>query len=111
VRLIARENGLCHLLSRPESMGLCFVGKRKGGFHSFLDSFSPIPVFRVIEEASGRALGTASGALTVGQNVRIPSLPSKMFVVSKDPDAGVLFVSSSRYVSNPLSQSNLRVWF
>ncbi|KAK6024010.1 tRNA methyl transferase [Ostertagia ostertagi] len=43
VRRIAREQGLHEIAEKPESMGICFVGKRKN-FEDFLDQYiEPCP--------------------------------------------------------------------
>lgn len=97
VRQIAKDSGLTHVLQRPESMGLCFVGKRTKKFASFLDDYCTIPIFRVISwDHDYREIGTAPGSLTVGQNVRIAGLSSKMYVIIKDVAKRTLIVSASK---------------
>lgn len=39
IKEIASENGLDFLLERKESMGVCFVGKRRSGFRNFLAQY------------------------------------------------------------------------
>lgn len=83
VRSLAREAQMGFLLHRAESMGLCFVGKRRR-FQEFLTTFAqPISV-PVIEEETGRVLCQEHGEfVTVGQTVRIGGLSSKLFCVGR----------------------------
>lgn len=104
VRRLAAEAGLDFLLERPESMGMCFIGKRRR-FAEFLLDFVPAKRAEVIDIDTGRVLEQPIAAETIamsmiytlGQSVRIGGLPAKMFVVKKCPSSGRLFVSRNRY--------------
>mmetsp|Transcript_25788 Transcript_25788/g.48398 ORF Transcript_25788/g.48398 Transcript_25788/m.48398 type:complete len:445 (+) Transcript_25788:54-1388(+) len=110
VKQIAQEatelKGL-RVLRKKESMGICFVGKRK--MSEFLPQyFSPTPG-RFIDIDSGLVVGTHEGAelFTVGQKAKIGGAAQKYFIARKcvsteegDPfpkhhDAGEKFSSVS----------------
>eukprot|EP00002_Diphylleia_rotans_P015875 TRINITY_DN3076_c0_g1_i2.p1 TRINITY_DN3076_c0_g1~~TRINITY_DN3076_c0_g1_i2.p1 ORF type:complete len:375 (+),score=64.26 TRINITY_DN3076_c0_g1_i2:45-1169(+) len=97
VKQIAEQYGL-HNHSRKESMGICFVGKKKS-FLDFLSNYIPDTrkgVFKSIED--GKILGTHQGAVgyTFGQKAKIPGMPSKMYVVDKDLESGTVYVANCR---------------
>ncbi|TNY20244.1 tRNA methyl transferase-domain-containing protein [Rhodotorula diobovata] len=91
VRDLARRWGM-HTGDKKDSMGICFVGARKG-FSGFLDSYlSPSP--GKIETGDGRVVGEHSGLwrFTVGEGARLSGFPHKMFVGRKDTERNVVIV-------------------
>jgi tRNA U34 2-thiouridine synthase MnmA/TrmU len=88
VRDLVREpfQGL-NVLSKAESMGVCFIGKRK--FSQFLGQYISLTPGRFVDIDTGRVLGTHSGKelLTAGQGARIGGVSAKYFVVASDADA------------------------
>lgn len=99
VRQIAAESGLEFLLDKPESMGMCFIGKRRN-FQTFLSEFVNVKDEQVIIDIdTNRVLGelSAGETCTLGQNVRIAGLPAKMFVVKKCNASQRLYVSKNKY--------------
>jgi tRNA (5-methylaminomethyl-2-thiouridylate)-methyltransferase len=87
VRALAVEAKLPNA-QRKESMGLCFVGKRK--FDSFIGEFTERPGSHpgaIISLESGQTVGVHKGAMfyTVGQAANISGAPQRMFVAEKDP--------------------------
>ncbi|KAE9551772.1 hypothetical protein FO519_005009 [Halicephalobus sp. NKZ332] len=73
VQKIAADIGLGFLLEKKESMGICFVGKRKS-FPEFLNEYiepTPGPIVLV---QSGRVIGEHSGIhnYTLGKRVAVP---------------------------------------
>jgi tRNA (5-methylaminomethyl-2-thiouridylate)-methyltransferase len=85
VRAMARDAGL-PTAARRESMGICFVGKRRS-LADFLSGYlHPTPgELRLLgAPAGGAPLATArcAEALTVGQRARVPGRPEPLFVVA-----------------------------
>ncbi|GAA5894195.1 hypothetical protein JCM8208_002373 [Rhodotorula glutinis] len=91
VRDLARKWGM-HTGDKKDSMGICFVGVRKG-FSSFLDSYLP-PSPGKIETEDGRVVGEHAGLwrYTVGEGARLSGFPQKMFVGRKDAERNVVVV-------------------
>ena len=59
------------------------------------DYFPPRPG-PICDLQSGRVLAEHTGlwTLTIGQNARVPGMPERMFVVSKDPSSNTIWVST-----------------
>ncbi|GAA5834845.1 hypothetical protein JCM3766R1_003262 [Sporobolomyces carnicolor] len=91
VRDLARKWNM-HTKDKKDSMGICFVGVRKG-FSQFLDSYIP-PSPGDIEDVDGKVLGRHQGLwnYTVGEGARLSGLPQKMFVARKDVERNVVIV-------------------
>lgn len=85
VRQIATENGLKFLLAKPESMGICFVGKRNK-FATFLEQFHSPTIVPVIDVDNGKILGEYKNLVTIGQRIRIGGLSQPLFCVEKRVD-------------------------
>jgi len=95
VRIIAEEANLV-TARKKESMGICFVGKRRR-FGDFLRGYLETEVGVVVDEA-GAVLGKheGSGLYTVGQKMAMQGgQPHKWYVVSKDVATNVVVVGSS----------------
>ncbi|XP_045408727.1 mitochondrial tRNA-specific 2-thiouridylase 1 isoform X6 [Lemur catta] len=93
VKKIAAENRLHHVLQKKESMGICFVGKRKFE-HFILQYLQPRPGnFISIED--NKVLGTHKGwfLYTLGQKAKIGGLREPWYVVEKDGTKGDVFVA------------------
>lgn len=89
VRQLAAGANLTEVLNKPESMGICFIGKRKS-FDSFLDQYIE-PVSGLIRNVdTGRVIGEHSGIhhFTLGKRIRLPpeviQSPLGFFVASTD---------------------------
>jgi tRNA U34 2-thiouridine synthase MnmA/TrmU len=94
---LAASVGLHEVLSRKESMGLCFVGKRH--FPEFLQQYLRLTPGRVVllpwaaaaaavaeaRMADASVLGEHAGVelLTLGQNARLSGLPERHYVAGK----------------------------
>ncbi|GAA5996240.1 tRNA-5-taurinomethyluridine 2-sulfurtransferase [Rhodotorula paludigena] len=91
VRELARNWGM-HTGDKKDSMGICFVGVRKG-FSGFLDSYLP-PSPGNIELEDGKVVGTHNGLwrYTIGEGARLSGFPEKMFVGRKDVARNVVVV-------------------
>lgn len=89
IRSMAASLGWDWVLRRKESMGICFVGRRRD-FGSFLQQYLPDeePGPMVMLD-TGRVVGQHTGLskLTIGQNARVHSMTSKLYVASKKGNA------------------------
>jgi len=93
VRDMAHAAGLC-TAEKKESMGICFVGKRRMG--AFLPEYLQPRAGTFVSVTTGEVLGTQEGALTlltVGQGARIGGAEEKWFVCGKDMEAGRIYVA------------------
>ncbi|KIO28011.1 hypothetical protein M407DRAFT_14811 [Tulasnella calospora MUT 4182] len=92
VREIAKAKGL-PTASRPESMGLCFVGQKEGRIDRFLSDYIP-PEPGPIVDLEGRVMGEHKGlwTYTIGQGARISGQLIKLFVAGKDPSRNAIIV-------------------
>eukprot|EP00055_Hartaetosiga_balthica_P002960 m.139845 g.139845 ORF g.139845 m.139845 type:complete len:404 (+) comp25073_c0_seq1:135-1346(+) len=85
VKQLACDAGLDEIAQQPESMGLCFIGKRP--FQEFVGNYVHYTNGDVFDAESGKLLcKDREGALmfTIGQNARIGGLAKKYFVLDKD---------------------------
>jgi len=75
-----------NVLKKRESMGVCFIGKRK--FSDFLGQYISLTPGRFIDIDTGDVLGEHLGkeSLTSGQGARIRGLDTRYFVVAPDCD-------------------------
>lgn len=108
VRDIAGALGMDWLLKRPESMGICFVGSQHGRsrFSAVLDAYLPLgkPGPLVILD-TGQVIGEHTGSfkMTIGQNARIHSMPTKLYVAKKEGNTVYLVDSLQHPALNPKS--------
>ncbi|VDN59307.1 unnamed protein product [Dracunculus medinensis] len=102
VRQIASDANLNEVLNKPESMGICFIGKRKN-FSDFIDQYiepSPGPV-RLID--SGETIWHHSGIhhFTIGKRVSVPHHQYRthfgLFVVSLEYSTQTVWVCEGTY--------------
>ncbi|KAI8917563.1 tRNA methyl transferase [Powellomyces hirtus] len=109
VKQLARDINLPSSVStKPESMGICFVGKRP--FNAFLNDYiAPQPgLIRSIED--GTVMGTHQGIwhFTVGQRARVGGADVKWYVARTDLESSTVFIAPGR--SHPsLFRSKLEV--
>ena len=103
VRSQARKAGLPNA-DRPESMGICFVGKRS--FREFVTAYLP-PRRGLFVSADGKALGEHAGShlFTIGQRhgLGLGGAGEPWFVAAKDSKANTVTVVRGR--QHPLLQS------
>ncbi|KAJ1927299.1 hypothetical protein IWQ60_003039 [Tieghemiomyces parasiticus] len=95
VKDLAREAGL-PTASKKESMGICFVGKRRH-FADFLGEYLPTTPGPILD-STGAEIGTHPGLyrFTIGQRARIHHGPHKWFVYAKDPTRNAIRVVPGR---------------
>ena len=86
VKKMATAHGLEWVARKPESMGICFVGKRD--FKDFLDQYVAPAAGEFVDIDTGKVVGSHQGAhkYTLGQRIRQPGMPERHYVVSKDLD-------------------------
>ena len=84
VRELAKQQHLPNALRR-ESMGICFVGKRRK-FREFLDEYIETSRGAIVEMPSGEVVGHHKGVhyYTVGQSARLS--PHRMYVCRLDAE-------------------------
>jgi len=94
VRELATEAGLC-TAEKKDSVGICFVGKRK--FADFIEEYIE-PVAGVFVDETGIVRGEHNNvhAFTLGQRAPISGAAKKMYVARKDHETGEILV-----VDNP----------
>lgn len=95
VRKIALDNNLV-TASKKDSTGICFIGERN--FKNFLKNYLPNQPGDIVLIDSGDVLGKHIGLMyyTIGQRkgLDIGGSSDKLFVVGKNLDKNVLYVSS-----------------
>ncbi|TMS37594.1 hypothetical protein L596_004493 [Steinernema carpocapsae] len=106
VRTIAEnERCLSTVAKKAESMGICFVGKRKN-FESFLDQYIEPKPGVIMDKRSGIIVSDHKGLhhFTLGKRVRVkPEVcqsPDGLFVCELDPESNTVYVC--RGSANPL---------
>jgi tRNA U34 2-thiouridine synthase MnmA/TrmU len=97
VRDIAQKAGLS-TASKKESMGICFIGKRK--FADFISQYLPhVPQpGNFVDIDTGEVVGKHDGSahFTIGQGAKISGANQKWFINKKDAD-GTVFVCNSTH--------------
>jgi tRNA-5-taurinomethyluridine 2-sulfurtransferase len=114
VRLLAEKWKLPSARKR-ESMGLCFIGKKRK-FADFIcaylrslpsiyktyivASYIPPKPGPIVHHITGARLGTHNGLwnFTIGQGAKLAGMPAQMFVSRKDTIANKLYLVPSSYV-------------
>jgi len=91
VREIARQAGLPNH-DQKDSVGICFVGKRK--FKDFLEGYIERSRGRIIDIEDGKQMGIHDGIsfYTIGQCIRLPGLKDRWYVASKNTNKNQLLV-------------------
>lgn len=94
VREIAKKEGLI-TANKKDSTGICFIGERN--FKKFLENYLPAMPGEVIDIDTNEIIGKHNGLMyyTIGQRrgLDIGGNKDKMFVVGKNLDKNVLYVS------------------
>ncbi|KJE91972.1 tRNA methyl transferase [Capsaspora owczarzaki ATCC 30864] len=98
VKRIAHEIGLIELSTKKESVGICFVGKRR--FDRFISNYiAPQPGY--IELTDGTIVGQHQGHFlyTVGQHRGLPGGADQFCVVAKDSARNAVIVTKASAIS------------
>lgn len=94
VREIAKKEGLI-TANKKDSTGICFIGERN--FKKFLENYLPAMPGDVIDIDTNEIIGKHNGLMyyTIGQRrgLDIGGNKDKMFIVGKNLDKNVLYVS------------------
>ncbi|KAI6217043.1 TRNA-5-taurinomethyluridine 2-sulfurtransferase [Aphelenchoides fujianensis] len=105
VKKMAEANGFGDIANRAESMGICFVGKKRN-FAEFLEKYIPPKTGPIVEVDSNRTIGEHRGVhyFTLGKRVSVDPLrfPNHdgVFVVRCDIPNNILYVASSTATSS-----------
>jgi tRNA-specific 2-thiouridylase len=86
--------------NKRDSVGICFIGKRKGGFRSFLrhyyDNGDSYGGADLVDIETGTVLGEVdtltAQAATVGQGARVSGSAVKYFVVGRSEDQSTVWI-------------------
>ncbi len=105
VRKIALEAGLPSA-ARKDSQGICFLGKVN--YNDFIRRYVGEKEGKIVELETGKILGTHKGYWfhTIGQRKGLGLSQGPWFVVKKDTDENVVYVSNGY---DPLTQYNDRI--
>lgn len=107
VRKLASDNNLNHVANRPDSTGICFIGRRN--FQDFICEYIPDNPGPFVDVDTGKEVGRHQGIhmWTVGQRCRIGGCLQPYFVASKQPETRTIFVASG--TNHPALYSNVFV--
>merc|ERR1711962_12500 len=100
VKQIAEQAGFPEIASKKESMGICFVGKKKGagrrGFQDFISEYIDEKPGKFLDIDTNQVVGTHNGVhqWTVGQRTRIKRGFLPYFVASKDLETNTIRVAA-----------------
>ena len=94
VKKLATSIGLERIASKKESMGICFVGKRKSGFQDFLKEYTTEKPGVIIDIETYKEVGEHQGChfWTLGQGLKIPGKKHKSYVCQKDMEKNTVYV-------------------
>lgn len=106
VRKIAHELGLI-TAEKKDSTGICFIGERN--FSKFLENYLPNKDGNVMDIDTNKIIGKHIGLMhyTIGQRrgLNIGGTKNRMYVVGKDLNKNILYVSSNKDESYLYSDS------
>lgn len=106
VRKIAHELGLI-TAEKKDSTGICFIGERN--FSKFLENYLPNKDGNVVDIDTNKIIGKHIGLMhyTIGQRrgLNIGGTKNRMYVVGKDLNKNILYVSSNKDESYLYSDS------
>lgn len=102
VKEMAIASGFADVSKRKESMGVCFVGKKKN-FGKFLEEYIEVRCGLIIESMSGETIGEHNGVhnFTIGKRLSVgPKSHFGYFVEKIDAQSGTVYaVESSSHPS------------
>ncbi|XP_013419706.1 mitochondrial tRNA-specific 2-thiouridylase 1 [Lingula anatina] len=93
VKQMAVSAGMEKLAQKKESMGICFIGKRK--FQSFLEEYIEPRPGEFIDIETGKVVGSHKGVQfwTVGQRCHLGGMPHAYYVASICPETQQILVA------------------
>jgi tRNA U34 2-thiouridine synthase MnmA/TrmU len=90
--------------SKKESMGICFVGKRPGGFRHFVTDYLPPATNKIefVDVDTGAVIATSQqpehvALYTIGQGAKLSGFPIKYFCVDTEPDTNIVKVCAGTH--------------
>jgi tRNA U34 2-thiouridine synthase MnmA/TrmU len=90
--------------SKKESMGICFVGKRPGGFRHFVTDYLPPATTKIefVDVDTGAVIATSqqpehAALYTIGQGAKLSGFPIKYFCVDTDPHTNIVKVCAGTH--------------
>ena len=94
VKATAKKLQLDFVLAKKESMGICFIGKRK--FSPFMQEYITGSPGNIINVLNNSVVGTHNGIQfhTLGQGMKLKSQPDRLLVVGKHVPSNTLFVDT-----------------
>lgn len=94
VKKIASDIGLNRIVKKRESVGICFIGKRK--FSDFMSEYIDAKAGDFIDIDSGAVIGRHRGIhhYTIGQGVLLGGQKHKMFAIRKLSDRKTILVGA-----------------
>ena len=95
VKKIAKSIGLEKIANKKESMGICFVGKRKNGFQDFLKEYTETKNGPIINIETYKTIGEHNGQQfwTLGQGIKMGGMKERGYVCEKDVGSNTLYVA------------------
>ncbi|KAI9292551.1 5-methylaminomethyl-2-thiouridylate-methyltransferase [Neoconidiobolus thromboides FSU 785] len=96
VKQIAKKIGLTSISEQAESMGICFIGKKKK-FNEFLSNYiSNNPGKIITTENEFIDYHDGIWSYTIGQRLRLSFKSKKYYIISKDIENNLLIVAPDR---------------
>ncbi|XP_064633032.1 mitochondrial tRNA-specific 2-thiouridylase 1-like [Lineus longissimus] len=94
VKQIAHSAGLSKIAEKKESMGICFIGKRK--FKNFIAEYIPPKPGQFVDVDTKQVLAEHKGIhnYTLGQRISCPGLKFPYYVVEKDAKTQEILVAA-----------------
>lgn len=94
IKRLAADIGLTRIVKKRESMGICFIGKRK--FSDFMSEYVDVKAGEMVDIDSGAVIAHHKGIhhYTIGQGVNVAGMKHKMFAVRKLPDRRTVLVAA-----------------
>ncbi|MGL5227755.1 MAG: tRNA 2-thiouridine(34) synthase MnmA [Bacteroidales bacterium] len=108
VRTIAKDANLISA-QRKDSQGICFLGKIH--YNDFIKRYLGEKQGKIIELETGKILGTHNGYwfYTIGQRKGIGLHGGPWFVIKKDIEENIIYVSHADNFSSVISENELRL--
>nr|CAI5842711.1 unnamed protein product [Callosobruchus analis] len=105
VKNIAKENGLEKISTKPESMGICFIGSRN--FQNFIREYIKDKPGDFVDIDTGEVMGKHKGLhqWTLGQRARLQGLSMAYFIAKKDVEKNIIYVAKG--TKHPILYTNL----
>ncbi len=96
MKKISDVAGFERISQKKESMGICFIGKRKSGFADFLSEYTQPNPGPIVDIETYKQIGEHKGIQywTQGQRIAFPGFKYRRFIADKDGKTNTLYVCS-----------------